>query len=120
LADTLFLPESTGRGQTIETLVGGLLMGGTVMLLPSALAPDAQLAGMRLALGSAMSIAGIVGFVVRRPGEPLPQNIAANRALREDWNERTDQIVEENANRITGTQLVIEAGPQRVVELRRR
>jgi hypothetical protein len=120
VADSLFLPESTGRGQTIETLLGGLLMGGTVMLLPSALAPDAQLAGTRMVVGGTMSIAGVVGFFVRRPGEPLPRNIAANRALREEWNERTSQIISENANRISSIQLVIEAGPQYKVELRRR
>jgi hypothetical protein len=67
-----------------------------------------------------MSIAGLVGFVLRRPGEPLPRNISANRALRDDWNERTRQIRAENANRISRTQMVIQAHAPRIVELRRR
>ncbi len=120
LADSLFLPENTGRGQTIETLLGGLLMGGAVMLLPNALASDAQLAGTRIVVGSAMSVAGIVGFVARRPGRPLPENIAANRALQADWDERVRDITAENADRIANTRMVIETGASRKVDLRRR
>ena len=120
LADSLFLPEQAGTGRGIGTLAGGILMGGAVFLLPSALASDADLAGARYAVGGAMSIAGIVGFVTRRPGRILIDNVAANQAMRNDWNERVDSVVEENANRVAGIRLVVEAGPPRIVELRRR
>ena len=118
--DSLFLPERTGRSQAIETLLGGLLMGGAVMLFPSAMASDADLMGTRFVVGGAMSVAGIVGFVTNRSGRVVPENVAANTALREDWDERVTTTVSENADRIASIRLVIEAGPARVVELRRR
>jgi hypothetical protein len=119
-ADSLFLPERTGRGQSVETLVGGLLMGGAVMILPSALAADAEFAGFRIAAGGVMSVAGIVRFVTMRPGRGLVENVASNTRLRQAWNERLQDIVAENADRIASIRLVVEAGPARIVELRRR
>jgi len=120
LADSLFLPERTGTRQRYETLLGGLVMGGAVMLLPGTLAPEATLAGTRYAVGGAMSLAGIVGFFTRRPGMLVPENVAANAALRENWNERLGTVVAENADRIAGIRLVVEVGTARIVELRRR
>ena len=120
LADSLFLAERTGKRETWETLIGGLVMGGAVMLLPSAMTSDASLMGTRFAVGGAMSVAGIVGFVRSRSGRALPENVAANTALREDWDERVRAIVADNAERIASIRLVVEAGPARIVELRRR
>jgi len=120
LADSLFLPERAGMGRGVETLVGGVLMGGAVLLLPSVLASDADLAGARFAVGGVMSVAGIVGFVTRRPGRIFEDNVAANRALRDDWNEGVNAVMAENSNRVAETRLVVEAGPARIVELRRR
>jgi hypothetical protein len=118
-ADSLFLPERTGRGQTIETLLGGLLMGGAVMVLPGAMASESELMGTRIAVGGAMSIAGIVGFVTRRPGRVLPENVAANNAIREEWDERLRATVAENATRVASIRLVVEAGQPQIVQLRR-
>ena len=120
LVDSLFLPERAGAGSGARTLLGGVLMGGAVMLLPSVLTSDADLAGARFAVGSAMSLAGIVGFISRRPGQVFVENVAANQATREDWADRLNTVIEENANRRAAIRLVIEAGPPRVVELRRR
>jgi len=84
------------------------------------MASEADLMGTRMVVGGAMSVAGIVGFVTKRSGRVLPDNVAANNAVRESWEERTSTTVSENADRIASIRLVIEAGPARVVELRRR
>ena len=120
LADSLFLPERVGTGRGVETLLGGLLMGGAVLFLPNALASEAELAGARFVVGSAMSLAGIVGFATKRPGRLLVENVAANNALTESWNERVDSVIAENADRVAQTRLVIETGEPRIVDLRRR
>jgi hypothetical protein len=67
-----------------------------------------------------MSIAGIVGFFTRRPGQIFVDNVAANQAMRVDWSERINAVIEENANRVDAIRLVVEAGPPRIVELRER
>jgi hypothetical protein len=120
LVDSLFLPERAGTRRSIQTLLGGVLMGGAVMLLPKTLASDAELAGARFFVGGAMSIAGIVGFVTKRPGTVFLDNVAANQALWDEWSDRLETVVEENANRLAAIRLVIEMSPPRIVELRRR
>lgn len=120
LADSLFLLERAGTGRSIQTLFGGVLMGGAVMLLPSALASDAELAGARYVVGGAMSIAGIIGFITKRPGTIFLDNVAANQTLRDDWSDRLETVIEENTNRRAAIRLVIETSPPRIVELRRR
>ncbi len=117
-ADSLLLPERTSGGQGFETLFGGLFIGGAVMLLPSAIAPDADLAATRFLVGGAVSLGGLAGFVWRRPGEMITANVEANRELREDWRERLDNVVSENASRIANIRMVVEAGAPTVVELR--
>jgi len=120
LADSLFLLERAGTGRSIQTLFGGVLMGGAVMLLPSALASDAELAGTRYVVGGAMSIAGIIGFITQRPGTIFLDNVSANQTLRDDWSDRLETVIEENTNRRATIRLVIETSPPRIVELRRR
>jgi hypothetical protein len=89
------------------------------MLLPGTLAPDAELASARYAVGGAISLAGIAGFLTKRPGRPLVDNMAANTALRDDWTRRVDAVVAENAARIAAIRIVVDAGAAEIVELRR-
>jgi len=118
LADSLFLPERTSGGQGFETLVGGLIIGGGVMLVPSIIAPNAELSGSRFFVGSAVSLAGIVGYFARKPGQIITVNVDANRELREQWNDRLTRVINENALRRSSVRIVIEAGPAEIVELR--
>jgi hypothetical protein len=116
-ADSLFLPEGTSGGPAIETLLGGVVGGIAVALLPSAIASDTDLSAGRLAVGGAMTIAGVVGFFKQRGGQPIPQNIAANEAVRQEWQLRRDDIARQNAVLRAEVDLVIRAGRPVAVDL---
>jgi hypothetical protein len=109
-ADSLLLPETYTRRPSLEALIGGLAVGAAVMALPSAIAPEADVTGGRFAVAGAVTIAGIVGFVTRRPGEPIRANVAANDLLRQAWRDSVDVVARENANRRADVRLRIRAG----------
>ncbi|MFI5280903.1 MAG: hypothetical protein ACHQU1_10425 [Gemmatimonadales bacterium] len=55
-------------------------------------------------------MSGLVGFAAQRRPQPIPQNIAANQALRLGWQRQVDQVRADNAARRRDTRLVITAG----------
>jgi hypothetical protein len=115
-ADSLFLPESNPSGPGVEALLGGLLIGGALTILPGALASDADLGATSYLVGGAVSLAGVVGFFTHRPGRQIPANIEANSALRRGWQERAEEVARENAARRGDVRLVIESGTPSIVE----
>ena len=115
-ADSLLLPERVTAGRSVEALLGGTLMGAAVMVLPAALSSEAELAGTRFVVGSAVTVAGLAGFVARRPGRALPENVAANEALLHQWRDSLGVVISENRQRIDDVRLSIEIGAPAVVE----
>ena len=115
-ADSLFLPERTAPGPAYEALAGGLLMGGMLLIMPGALASDTDLGGGRYLIGGAVSLAGITGFLTRRPGREIAANVAANAALRRGWQDRMELVVRENETRLADVQLTVSAGAPTLVE----
>jgi hypothetical protein len=109
-ADSLFLPEGTSGGPALQALLGGVVGGIAVALLPSAVASDTDLSAGRFVVGGAMTVAGVVGFFKQRGGQPIPQNIAANDAVRQEWQLRRDDIARQNAARRAEVDLEIRAG----------
>ena len=64
--------------------------------------------GPRIALTVGFTAGGIIGFFAQRPGKPLPQNAAANKAALAQWQAETRRVNEEDRSRRPGPRLVIE------------
>ncbi len=109
-ADSLMLPESWDGKPSLESLLGGLTIGAAVLLLPSAVAPEANITGGRLAVAGAVSIAGIVGFVTRRPGQPIRENVLANDVLRQAWRDSIEVMAQQNSQLRADVRMRIRAG----------
>jgi hypothetical protein len=115
-ADSLLRPERTTAGPGLQALVGGLVLGTAVALLPNAIAPDAPLSGARFGVGAAVGLAGFAGFITSRPGREIPENIAANERVRSAWEVQRQIVVRENAARLRRAGLRITAGVPQVIE----
>lgn len=109
-SDSELLPESWDGKPSLEALVGGLSVGAAVLFLPAAVSPEANITGGRLAVAGAVSIAGIVGFVTRRPGQPIRENVIANEALRQSWRDSLEVVTQQNARLRSDVRAQIRAG----------
>ena len=64
----------------------------------------------RVALTVAFSAAGIIGFFEKRPGKPIPENVAANQAALAAWEAEVQRLQDSNQRRRVGPRVVLEAG----------
>jgi hypothetical protein len=110
LNDSLFLPEKTGTGPAIRSLLGGLGLGLVASALPSMIASGAQATPARFVIGGAVGIAGVAGFVAHRGGRPLEKNIAANEARRTEWKSQMEAASRENAVRRADIRVTVRTG----------
>jgi hypothetical protein len=108
--DSVRLPERTGRGPGMKALLSGLGLGLAVAALPAVVDHGANPSPARFAVGGAVSIAGIAGFLTHRSGEPIAANAAANRTRWDEWQAQTQAIARENAARRNGTQVRVKVG----------
>ena len=115
-ADSLLLPERSSSGPALEALISSLAVGTAIAVLPSALSPDADLSETRFAVGAAVSIAGIAGFLQRRPGRPIPENIVVNDRVRADWQGRVDAVAGQNRARMRRARLEVRPGAPQIIE----
>ncbi len=115
LPDSAFKPESVAAGSGLGPLLTGLAAAVAVVALPSLVAGNANGMGERFVVAGALGIAGVVGFPLQRRPRPLPENIAANEALRLSWQRQADSVRAENAARLRSPTLVIRAQPWRLV-----
>jgi len=109
-ADSLILPEQYSQGPGVRALVGGLLIGSAVALLPAVISSDTDLMSARFVVAGSVSIAGVTTFFRRRPGKPIPVNIEANRSLVGSWQDSLAVVVSENERRKADVQVTITAG----------
>jgi hypothetical protein len=114
-ADSILLPERTSGGRGLEALLGGLAAGVGIAILPTTIAPDAELSGTRIGVAGIVTIAGVIGFFTQRPGKPIEENIRANRRLRDVWQADAEAIARENTARRTRATLEIRTGDPSVV-----
>ncbi len=111
LANAVLRPERATGAAARRALLGGLLLSAAVTGLPAAVGSgkgDASAA--RLVVAGAVGFAGVVGFVLHRPGRPLAANVQANRAMRDAWQRRTADVSAENARRRAAVRLAVHAG----------
>lgn len=118
LEDSAFLPERTPTERNVQALVGGLVGGIGLAVLPSLLASDSELSAGRFVLAGSVTLAGVVGFITQRGGRPIPANVAANEAVRQAWRADVDRVSQENARRQARVELSIRVGLPEAVDLR--
>lgn len=109
------LPERTSSTPALSSLAAGGLAAGAVVALPSLFGRRADATGARFAVAAAVSLAGIVGFVVHQP-RPIEANIRANEPARREWQRQVDAVKAENAKRRGAVRLAIRAGPVTVAD----
>jgi len=113
--DSLVLPEMGPARHPLGSLFAGLLGSVTVAALPAALASGSHPTDARFAVAGAVGLAGLVGFFTHQ-SRPLPQNVAANRALRDTWGHRAQAAAEENARRRKDVHVVVRTGRVVVID----
>jgi hypothetical protein len=69
----------------------------------------------RFVVSWALGTAGLFGLQSQRRPQPIPENIAANQALRLAWQRHADSVSTENAARRRNIGLTIRAGVWRPV-----
>ena len=113
--DTLLLPERAPAGPALRSLSEGLLGAVAVLALPSIVGSGTHPTGARFAVVGALSLAGIAGFVSRRPGIPFPQNVIKNTERRAVFQRQIEAAKQDNARRRTGVLERIRAGAPVVI-----
>jgi hypothetical protein len=108
-ADSLLLPERSSNRPAVRALGGGLVLSVAVAALPTIVGGNPP-SGPRLAVAGTVGLAGALGYLLHRPGLPVPANIRANRALREQWQQRVATVKAGNERRRQDVQLAVHAG----------
>lgn len=96
----------------LGTLAGGLVAGAAVVALPSLIAHDGNSEPARYAVGIALGLGGIVGFLSQQP--PSPQARPADEALAA-WRAALDRVRTENLRRRRDRILLVRAGVPTVI-----
>lgn len=109
-------PERLSGGPAARAVIGGTVLSGAVLVLPTLFGGRTDAHGARLAVAGTIGLTGVLGLIVKRPGRPLSANIQVNRALREAWQRSVDVVKLENARRLRALRLVIRAGEPNVIE----
>lgn len=113
--DTLLLPERAPAGPALRSLSGGILGALAVLALPSVVASGSHPSGARYAVAGALTVAGVAGFVSRRPGVPLPENVVKNTERRAAFQRQVELAKQDNVRRRASVLERIRAGPPLVI-----
>jgi hypothetical protein len=114
-ADSLLLPERASNRPAVRALGGGLLLSAAVAALPAVVGGNPP-SGPRLAVAGTVGLAGALGYLLHRPGQPVPANIRANRALRERWQQRVAAVKVGNERRRNDVQLAVRTGEPSAIQ----
>ena len=115
IPDSLFFRERESVGPGFRSLFRGAGAGLLVGLLPGMVAGGNTPSGSRYAVAGGLTLAGVIGFFKHRPGKALPDNVAANQALRDGWQAQLDMTAQENAIRVLQKRLDIHPGPIEII-----
>jgi len=97
-ADSLLRRERTAAGPALRRLAPALLAGAAIAVLPALVADGEESSGGRFVIAGGVSIVGFAAFISRRPGRPIPANVAHNRMVR-DWRDSAAAVARRNAAR---------------------
>ncbi len=109
-ADSQLLPERSASRPAVRALVGGALLSSVVVSLPAVVGGTDARSAPRLAVAGTVGLAGLLGYILHRPGRPVQASIRANRAVREAWDQTAAAVKAENERRLTDIHLAIRAG----------
>jgi hypothetical protein len=110
------LPERS-RGRTgLRSLGGAALLAAGALALPSLVAPGERASGTRFAVAGALGVSGLVGYLSRPAGTPLPENAAINQTRRDAWRRQVDAVTRENAERLRAGRVHIQSGSAVVLD----
>ena len=104
------LPERSSGGPAARALLGGILVSGAVIALPTIVGGSGAPSEPQVAVVGAVGLASLVGCILHRPGRPLEANIRSNETMREEWRQRVASVKAENARRVRQARLAIHAG----------
>ncbi len=109
---SLLRPEKTGAGPALAYLLPGIAVGAA--LIGPAATGSGGSTGLRIAAGGLALGIGTVGYLLNRPGRPIPANVAANDSIRATWAVTLARARAVNAARRATVRLAIRAGePER-------
>jgi hypothetical protein len=117
-ADGQLLPERARSDGARRALVGGVVLSGAVAALPALVGGTGTSSGPRMAVAGTIGIAGLLGYVLHRPGRPLTANVRANQAVRDGWQRRVATTTAENARRRRDVHVVVRAGEPTAIQPR--
>src|SRR5207302_1686030 len=81
-ADSLWRRERRAAGPALRALASGAVVSAAVLALPSVAAQGSKPGGARFAVAGAVTLTGVVSFLMRRPGQLISDNARANRDRR--------------------------------------
>jgi hypothetical protein len=117
-ADAELLPERAKSGAAKRALLGGVLLSGAVAALPAVVGGTDTPSGPRIAVAGTIGFAGLLGYVLHRPGRPLAANVRANQSLRDGWQRRVATTTAENVRRRGDVRVVVRAGEPTAIQPR--
>jgi hypothetical protein len=109
-SETTLQQERRSAGPAWRSLLGGFAAGGAAALLPTLVTGESSGSNARFVVAGTLSLTGVVGFLVQRPGRVMARNVAANRAARDAWQRQVQQTIDENARRRADVKLTIKPG----------
>ncbi|HEX9487310.1 MAG TPA: hypothetical protein VF976_09610 [Gemmatimonadales bacterium] len=114
-ADSLLLPERSSSRPAVRALAGSLLLSGAVAALPLVVGGNPP-SGPRLAVAGTVGLAGMLGYLLHRPGQPVLANIRANRALRDQWQQGVAAVKLANERRRNDVHLAVRTGEPSAIQ----
>jgi hypothetical protein len=109
--DALMLPEREAGHSGLRALLTGLVGAAAVLALPEVVAGGSGGGGMveRFAVVGALGTSGLATFLTQRRATPIPENVAANQAVRASWRAQTEVVRAANGAIRQEVHLVIRA-----------
>ena len=101
------LPEKNPSGPALLRLGAGLGAAALAWIVTPVITDNDV---PRVALTLTFTAAGIIGYFDKKPGRPLPDNIAANELALAQWRTTVAQIESANRQRTPGERIVLETG----------
>ena len=107
-ADQL-LPEQARKRDGPAAFAGAAFLGAMALALPT-LSEDAD-PGASYLVGGVLGVTGAIGLIRYRPGNAIPENVAANAIVRARREREVERVAAVNAERRRTAKLVLRASP---------